>query len=593
MTPWHGELAGVLCLIALAIYFIAISWRKWPDPLVDFGRELYIPWRIANGEVLYRELGGHFGPLAQYFNGLLFKIFGPGLMVLVTANLIIFAIILLTFYLIARRAWGAVGAVAGTAVFIAVFGFSQLTRISNYTYAAPYSHETTHGMLVVLLLVAVLLRWLEDPLPRWSLVAGLLFGLAALLKAEFVFAGGLLGMTTLVVRWRYAGPPRLSSIAAAIAGAVAPVLLCTIYFARFFPFTVAWKDANHGWLRFAMPGGVHAVSGVQAAFTGLDQVQSHLHDHLLAAATAGGVIGAIALLVWISKRITKRFAFVALAVISAVIVSVISTRAIDWPEIGKTLLGLLLIYTPAQLFLMVIKRVEPENFPRGAARLLLAVLALAMLTRMALNGRIYHYGFYQAAIAGCIIPAIVVCELAEWLRTTARERILLVVVSAALFGPGVYVIAQGSRTLFAAKTVAVGEGADLFYAFDRRVDLTAEVVAAVVKALANDSSARTLLVIPEGVIINYLARIPTTVPDYFYWVTSLAATEQLEANPPDRVLLISRDLREYGIARYGANAGQGRELLEWLSAHYRQVAHAGGDPLDVRQRGAILFQRTK
>ena len=280
--------------------------------MVDFGRELYIPWRIANGEVLYRELGGHFGPLAQYFDGLLFKICGPGLMVLVTANLVIFAIILLTFYLIARRAWGAVGAVAGTAVFIAVFGFSQLTRISNYTYAAPYSHETTHGMLVVLLLVAALLRWLEDPLPRWSLVAGLLFGLAALLKAEFVFAGGLLGMTTLVVRWRYAGPPRLSSIAAAIAGAVAPVLLCTIYFARFFPFTVAWKDANHGWLRFAMPGGVHAVSGVQAAFTGLDQVQSHLHDHLLAAAIAGGVIGAIALLVWISKRITKRFAFVAL-----------------------------------------------------------------------------------------------------------------------------------------------------------------------------------------------------------------------------------------------------------------------------------------
>src|SRR5437763_13398227 len=107
LTPWHGELAGVLCLIALAIYFIAISWRKWPDPLVDFGRELYIPWRIANGEVLYRELGGHFGPLAQYFDGLLFKICGPGLMVLVTANLVIFAIILLTFYLLAPPPWRA------------------------------------------------------------------------------------------------------------------------------------------------------------------------------------------------------------------------------------------------------------------------------------------------------------------------------------------------------------------------------------------------------------------------------------------------------------------------------------------------------
>ena len=45
-----------------------MSWRKWPDPLIDFGRELYLPWRLANGAVLYRDVDDFYGPLSQYLN---------------------------------------------------------------------------------------------------------------------------------------------------------------------------------------------------------------------------------------------------------------------------------------------------------------------------------------------------------------------------------------------------------------------------------------------------------------------------------------------------------------------------------------------
>jgi hypothetical protein len=39
------------------------SWMKWADLLVDFGRELYTPWRITQGQVLYRDIAA-FGPPA-------------------------------------------------------------------------------------------------------------------------------------------------------------------------------------------------------------------------------------------------------------------------------------------------------------------------------------------------------------------------------------------------------------------------------------------------------------------------------------------------------------------------------------------------
>ena len=93
-------------LAGLAGYFLATSWRKWPDPLVDFGRELYLPWRLANGAVLYRDVDDFYGPLSQYLNAGLFRWFGPGLMVLVTANLLVFAAIVVAIYFLFRRAWG-------------------------------------------------------------------------------------------------------------------------------------------------------------------------------------------------------------------------------------------------------------------------------------------------------------------------------------------------------------------------------------------------------------------------------------------------------------------------------------------------------
>ena len=44
-------------LIALAAAAMLLwTWGTWPDILVDFGRELYMPWQITKGQVLYRDL---------------------------------------------------------------------------------------------------------------------------------------------------------------------------------------------------------------------------------------------------------------------------------------------------------------------------------------------------------------------------------------------------------------------------------------------------------------------------------------------------------------------------------------------------------
>jgi hypothetical protein len=115
---WKIEALAILTLALMAVYFLATSWRKWPDPIVDSGLQWYAFWRLSQGALLYHDLTWNYGPLSAYFNACLFKCFGPGMMVLVTANLVIYGLIVTLAYVAFRKAWGRLAAFAAVAVFI-------------------------------------------------------------------------------------------------------------------------------------------------------------------------------------------------------------------------------------------------------------------------------------------------------------------------------------------------------------------------------------------------------------------------------------------------------------------------------------------
>src|ERR1700690_525900 len=65
--PWWSSIPfHLFALAALTAYYLAISWRRWPDTLIDFGNDLYRAWRIAQGAVLYRDVDSFYGPLSQH-----------------------------------------------------------------------------------------------------------------------------------------------------------------------------------------------------------------------------------------------------------------------------------------------------------------------------------------------------------------------------------------------------------------------------------------------------------------------------------------------------------------------------------------------
>ncbi len=587
----NSKVVHLLTLAALTTYCAAISWRRWPDPIIDSGNDLYRAWRIANGAVLYRDVGSHFGPLSQYCNATIFAIFGSGMIHLAWANLVVLGVILATLYCLLRRAWGGAAALFASALFVTVFGFEQ----SSYNYIVPYTQETTHGLLTLLLLLAVLDRWLVNPVRLWSFFAGVLFGLTALLKTELIFAAFFLILAAVALRWKSIRQLGSVCLAALVTGAVLPTLLFVGCFARHLSFRDSWMAAGHIWLN-ASPTIALVRDPIQLGFLGFDQPWAHLIQHLQATLIAAAVIASIIALAKVADLQSNRMRRIAIGAATLVVVSGIAWWTVSWENVGRCLLGLVLLYLVGQV-MALIRNSSRQSHPAVNLRILFAVLAATLMARMALNGRIYHYGYYQAAMAGAVVPAVLCGESSSWARIQRQGRAIILFGFLALLLPGVVILMAQSKHAWQMKTYAVGEGPDRFYTFPPRNEPIGAIVRTTVEFLSQQQGAQTLLVLPEGLMVNYLARLrcPLTPPMYFSVYTEhgkeALLVDELQHHPPDFVVIISRDLREYGINRYGEAPGRGQLLLRWVSANYSTVETIGGDPLDVQQRGAIILQR--
>jgi hypothetical protein len=101
----------------------------------------------------------------------------------------------------------------------------------------------------------------------------------------------------------------------------------------------------------------------------------------------------------------------------------------------------------------------------------------------------------------------------------------------------------------------------------------------------------TLVVIPEGITLDYLAGAKTTLT--YHTLTpveiddprvELPILRELSAHPPDRIAVVDRDVREFGYSGFGIDYGL--ELARWIAAHYTVEA-----PLRGRTFWMIVLKR--
>lgn len=582
--------------MALAGVLLTLSWRKWSDAQIDFGRELYLPWRIAEGAVFGRDIESLYGPLSAYVNGAWFKLWGASLGNLIVLNLLLYTAILALLYDLLRRGWGTAGAAVGGAFFVIVFSFAQLVGIGNYNYVTPYSHEATHGVLACLVTAWALLRWRRTNGAGSALLAGLGVGACALLKIEcLVAAAGLCGAAA-VLHGRAGGRFARSTLALFALGAAGPLAGFTLFLRP----DLGWSDAfvTAGQTLFnALGTARYTAEKVQFTFSGFDHPWQNLGRHLLSSSM---LAAGVALLLWGARRATDWFETLEPdSYWQGVTLIAIGAGVAGWywgpQHFGQTLF--LASSVVAGFAVLAWERARRDSGPTAVveARLILALLGVALLLRMLLNGRLQHYGFYQAAIAGCVVITALWIEVPAAARGRARQLLQAAIGAFALGLAGQ--VSTASNSLYRAKVLPLGTGADRTWhlppPLDGRADLQRAALDWITK---NVKPGERLLVLPEGVMLNFLNRTPTPLRTTHFFAGALVGgreaglVAQLERDPPRWVVLLSRDLREYGVDRYGESDGHGKLLVEWVQQRYQQVAAAGEDPLIADKIGVRAFE---
>jgi hypothetical protein len=588
-SRWAG-----LALVG-GVFFIAaaLSWRRWPDVLVDFGMQLYLPWRISEGAGFGRDvmyLPG--GPLSQYFNALLFKIFGVSFRTLIFSNLAITAGLLVMIhrrFLIAADRLTAM--MIGLGI-VLVFAFGHYQLIGNYNYVTPYCHEIFHGLALSLVTVTWLADWIERGKIRFAAVAGLGCGLVFLTKPEIflALAVGVLAAFVIVCFWQRRIHFALSSLAVLLPAGLAPL---TIFFVLFLKAGEDWRSGLQGVFCAWVPLGQAGIgsSPYYQWCLGLDTPFEHLGKMAMQFMALGAAVAVFARIfrshgeppsVWLKwPRL-----LLPLAVLVASVLAVGS----GWMDCGRSL-PLLALSACVMLGL---------NGRRGAVAsqvifpLLWNVFALALLAKMGFFTRIWHYGFVLAMPAFTGAVYLLVWLLPAWLERKCKVRfhpfrLAVCVVLATVFVR----LFLCSEHWYLQKTVPVGRAGDRIMAYDPSVNPFHDNVQLALSWIQENTPATaTVAVLPEGAMINYLARrmnptlYPVWLPPEMEVFGQTNMTAAFERNAPDYVLLLSRNTVEYGVGPFGHDVRYGLELRQWLEEHYDAVDPGAGIAGEVPVRNA-------
>ncbi len=563
--------------------------------LVDFGTQLYMPWRILNGAVLYRDLfyfAG--GPLSQYFNALLFKIFGVSFSTLIAANLVLTAAMILIIYrrfLAAADVWTAT--LIGVGI-VFIFAFAEFTPIGNYNYITPYSHEAFHGLVLSIFAIALLCDWINKG-KLWTVaMAGFCTGLVFLTKPDIFIALGITVAASFFLFWRKHGQKELLKPLAMFALAAAiPLLFFFFYFLRVESPRESLRSVIFGWL--PLLHGTVTKSPFYIWCTGLDQPVAHLKEIFI---YFGAVVLVLSVYAFVFQRMEKlkwlKLRYTMLIILISPLLIWAATFKF-WFQCGWPLP--LLCLSACLLIARNYKKLEQPAFP-----LLWSLFGLLLLAKLGLFPRIWHYGFVLAmpALASSVY-------LLFWLLPQLLEKkfgvppLPLRVMVGLVLLLGIGNLFEMSQAIYDQKNFALGKGGDQIITYttgDEYQGVKSQAIYAALlwteKYMPPDA---TLAVLPQGIMLNYLTRHANSMPGMDWNPTMFTVfgqakmTDAFEKNPPDYVFIVEWDSSDFGVRYFGSTADYGQGLMQWIGTNYQQQFLIGNEPLKDGRFGIKILKR--
>lgn len=590
-----GRFAGPVSIVFAAVYMLNLSWGKWPDVLVDFGKELYIPWQLTEGKVLYRDIAYFLGPLSAYVNSLWFRLFGVSLRTLVICNIVIMGILIALLYQLLTFIGNRFSATVGLVVFVFTFACSQMVGYGNYNFITPYTHEITHGTVLSVAALFCFSLYVRCEKRLYLAGSGFALGLAFLTRPEPCFAGILAVASGIALMfwdrrlpWRKCG----GGLALFIATAAFPSLIALGLLCFVMPVDRAARGVLTPWLSSLNIelSGLHFYR----AGMGLEKPGANLVAMLGSAGKYGLIFVPVALSSLALKQLRRFRTAIAVVCFAAVAAGLGGTvKSVVWFESARPLPLFMVLIAGVCLVWFIKAERKTERRTKLIVQMTTTVFALVMLLKMVLNARIYHYGFVLAMPATLVLVLLLVNWIPAGISRLGGCGVAFSSVALAVICVWICAVHLLVLRRYETKTIPVGNGADSFLA-DERGTLVQRMLTEISKRVGPQ---QTFAVLPEGVMLNYLSRRINPTPYFNFMPTEFATFGEHRIfnafieHPPDFIVLAHKDTSEFGYRFFGTHYGQ--KIGVWISENYHPVVRAGAPPLRDHRFGIMLLQRAR
>lgn len=574
-----------------------ISWLKWPDLLVDFGEQVHVTWQVAEGKILYRDLAFAHGPFSIYLHALVFKLFGPGFLILALFNIGITAALSFLIYVFIKKTSDPLTATVCSLAFLTLFAFAQYKGGGNFNFITPYVYELSHGVALSFLSLYLFSKYIETKTMPWLAGVFITAGLVFLTKTE-VFLAVLIALSAgTAVSFYLQSLDKKSwarNLMVCMGSFLAGPFLFFIYFSFNLPFVQALTYLVSPWIyiKTSSPEAMPLYQWVM----GFDSTGANLTELLKY------------FFLWISiialTSMVNRFLIRSIPPSKSILISAGMLAGVLLFKLVQ-IFPLMELFRPLPLialcltlyYLFRILKNKNAGWEKFLILFTFSLFSFALLLKIILNTHIYHYGFALALPATLVALRWGLYEFPTHTKFFSGSvdfyRSAMVVLLLAIITSHISLSHQIHRL----KGYPVGSGRDVILDYhpelDPRGPIVSETLQYIRDTIEPDIGIATL---PYGNMINYMSRHPNPLRIHSFNPVEARIfgeqkyLEEMINISPEYVLLVDIEFTILGARNFGQDYA--RDIYLWIRNNYSVQKQFGAEPFTGKGFGIQILKRT-
>lgn len=590
-------------IFLLSVGFMSwVSWQKWPDLIIDSGQQLYVPWQLSQGQVLYTDIQWFWGPLSAYLHAFVFYIFGPGILVLAVFNILLIILLGGILFGLIRNFSDDLTGMVSALVFIFVFAFGQYTEIGSFNFVHSYSYEMNHGVFLSFTALYLFTKYLESPKDATLCGLGFLMGLVFLTKPEvFLAAFVSLSISLALHVYLQKTPARIIALKVFkyLGSFTLPLALFTVYFSFHMPLREALYYIFSPW--FHVLNLVNRDIPYYQIISGMDSAGDNLLIMFSAALVFFILLAAMVALKKIQQRGTMTSQPITwVSVIFIIMGTLFFYSDIPWFSLTRPLPILTFIFGGFLLYCLLWRR-DRTDPNKTLSFFAFTLFGFLMMLKIFLLVRIIHYGFALTLPATLVAVIFLIHYFPKLIGPSALFKPARVFFLSIIF-LFTFWSASFSINAYDLKQFPVGEGRDKILDYSPQSSLHEGIytrgmmvkyaLEVIDQEMDKDEEFVTL---PDTVMLNYLSRRKNPIGTLFFnsGIAPIAGEERLlnslKASRPNYIIFVHQDFSHYGYRFFGKDYATA--TYDWIQEHYTPFRLIGQEPFTDQGFGIQILKK--